>query len=210
MSEQCYRLDNKLNLYFQVSLFTASIRYFAKQHSKVIASDNLDHSKDTIFAYMYKILSKIPKKIKRVKIWSDGPSSQFKNKYMAAAVKVFETKFRKKIFWNYHATAHGKSCVDGIGAVAKSKVKRMVASRKSVIGSAKDFVGSFKSEPSTVEVVEMTPDAILKINTAMKLNDIINSAVNVKDISKFHQIQCINGDIKGFLFSKDGYDSSTV
>lgn len=140
-------------------------------------------------------------------MWSDGPSNQFKNKYMAAALKVLETKFSKKIIWNYHATAHGKSCVDGIGAVAKSKIKRMVNSRKSVVNNAKEFVCSFNNEPSKVEVIEMSAAEIKKINNTMKLDNIVSEAKNVKDISKFHQIQCVNNEIKGFLFTKDGYKS---
>ncbi len=133
-----YIFTNSLSLHtnelstklFQISLFTLSLRYWGKQYSKVIVSDNLDHSKDTIFAYMHKVFSMVPKKIRRARIWSDGLNNQFKNKYTAAAMKIFETKFRKQIIWNYHATAHGKSCVDGIGAVAKSKIKRRVNSRK--------------------------------------------------------------------------------
>lgn len=126
-------------------------------------------------------------------MWTDGPSNQFK--------KIFKAKFNKKIIWNYHATAHGKSCVDGIGAVAKSKIKRMVNSRKSVVNSAKEFVGSFKQEPSKVEVIEMSAVEIKKINTTMKLDDIINAATNVKDISKFHQIQCVIQWYTGIWFS---------
>lgn len=191
----------------QISLFTISLRYWSKQHSKVAVSDNLDHSKDTIFAYLYKTISMVPKKIKRIRLWTDGPNNQFKNKYMAAAIKAFEVKFRKKIIWNYHATAHGKSCVDGIGAVAKNKMKRLVNSRKSVVNCAKDFVNSFKEEPSNVELIEMSSSDINKINKAMKLDTLIQTAPTIKDISQFHQLQCVNNSIKGFVLSKDGYSS---
>lgn len=160
----------------------------------MIASDNLDHTKETIFAYLYKTFSMVPKKIKRIRLWTDGPSSQFKNKYMEATIKSFETKFRKKVIWNYHATAHGKSCVDGIGAVAKNKMKRLVNSRKSVVNYAKEFVNSFNQEPSNVELIEMSASDINKINKRMKLDVITDTAPTIKDISKF-------------LFSKDGYAS---
>lgn len=170
---------------FQISLFTLSLRYWGKQYSKVIVSDNLDHSNDTIFAYMHKAFEMIQKKIKTARIWSDGPNNQFKNKYTAAAMKIFETKFRKQIIWNYHATAHGKSCVDGIGAVAKSKMKRLVNSRKSVISCAKDFATAFNDEPSKVDVIEMSSEEITKINKSLKLNEIFLAAPAVKDISKY-------------------------
>lgn len=170
-------------------------------------SDVLDHSKPTIFAYLNKVFSKIPKTIKVIRIWSDGPSNQFKNKYMAAALKILETKFSKKIIWNYHATAHGKACIDGVGAVAKKKVKRLIRTRKAIVNCAKDFVLAFKTEPSKVELFEMSSTDINKINTTMKFDDVVNTAQSVKDIFKCHQLQCINKNVQGFLFSKDGYSS---
>lgn len=193
-----------------MTLFTISLRYWAKQQSKVIVSDVLDHSKGVIFAYLYKVLSMVPKRIKRVRLWTDGPSNQFKNKYMAAALKLFEEKFRKKIIWNYHAAAHGKSCVDGIGAATKNKIKRLVKSRKSTVSCAKEFVASFNGESSKIELIEMTQSSIDKINATIKFDYVVNSAPNVKDISQFHQLQCVNGKVKGFLFSKDGYEFSKL
>lgn len=124
---------------------------------------------------------------------------------MAASIKVFEAKFRKKIIWNYHATANGKSCVDGIGAVAKNKIKSLVKSRKSVVNCATEFVDCFKNERSKVEIIEMSKADINNINTAMKFNNIIETAPNVKGISQCHQLQCRNNNIQTYLFSKDGY-----
>ena len=62
----------------QVSLFTAALWHSGILHPIVIASDNLNHSKDTIVAYIDYLLDNIPSTTKTVSIWSDGPSSQFK------------------------------------------------------------------------------------------------------------------------------------
>lgn len=171
----------------------------------MIVSDNLDHTKATIVAYIYKILRTVPKNISRVRMWTDGPTSQFKNKFIAATIKAFETKLKKKIVWNFHATAHGKSVVDGIGAVAKNKVRRLVKTRKSIINCAKDFVSSFNQETSNVEVIEVCNAEIDKINTNLKVDTIFTAAPNLKDITKFHQMQCVDNKVTRFLFSKDGY-----
>ena len=48
-------------------------------HSKFIVSDNLNHSKETVVAYVDMILETIPASVKSVSIWSDGLASQFKN-----------------------------------------------------------------------------------------------------------------------------------
>lgn len=93
--------------------------------------------------------------------------------------------------------------MDGIGAVAKKKIKRLVKSRKSFVNCAKDFANCFNNEPSKVELIEMTHAEISKINTALKLDNIIETAPNVKGISKSHQLQCTNNIIKTFLLSKE-------
>lgn len=63
--------------------------------------------------------------------------------YSAALLKFFQNHFQIKIFWNFFATSHGKGCIDGIGAVVKNRVKRLVKSRKSVVNCSKDFVEAF-------------------------------------------------------------------
>ncbi len=130
----------------QIGFFLVA-QYIAKSfYPKIIASDNTDHSKNTIVAYLYTLLLRLPKTMKVVKIWSDGPVSQFKNKFVAAAIVLFEKLFPFKVVWNHFATAHGKTAVDGIGAVAKKKVRRLVLSRKVIVNNAKDFVTPFNTD----------------------------------------------------------------
>ena len=61
------------------SLFTDAIWFHAKLHPTVLVSDNLDHSKETIIHYMDIIFEMLPDSVQTVSIWSDDPSSQFKN-----------------------------------------------------------------------------------------------------------------------------------
>ena len=86
----------------QLSLFTNALHYNNTFQSKVFVSDSLVHTKETIVPYMYKLLTEVPESLKVLKIWSDGPSSQFKNKIIAAIIAEFEAEFRLKIFWNYY------------------------------------------------------------------------------------------------------------
>lgn len=192
----------------QVSLLTVSIRHARKHYSKVIASDNLKHSKETLIAYLFKIFSSLPKRIKVVKIWTDGPSSQFKNKYIAAVINVFEKRFRKKIFWNYFATSHGKGSVDGIGATAKKRVRRRIDSRKEIVNCASDFVRSFNKEESLIELIEVNDKEIEKINKMLKVADIFEKAPAIKKIKSFHQLQFACNKVVGFAMSKCGYNPS--
>lgn len=44
-------------------------------------------------------------------------------------IPLLQDKFGLTITWNFFATGHGKSCVDGIGAAVKSKVKGLILTR---------------------------------------------------------------------------------
>lgn len=190
----------------QISLFTTATRHAKKLLPKVIASDNLKHSKETLVAYLFKIFTLLPKAIKIVKIWSDGPSSQFKNKFIAAIIKVFELRFKKKIYWNYFATSHGKGCVDGIGATVKKRVRRRIDSRKEIVNCTSDFVRSFKKEKSAIELIEMNDEEIDKINKLLKVVGIFENAPAIKQIKSFHQLQFECNKVVGFSMSKYGYN----
>lgn len=143
--------------------------------------------------------------MKVVKIWSDGPYQQFKNKFIAAIIPVFEKKFDLKIIWNFFATAHGKGCIDGIGAAVKKKVRTLVLSEEVIVNRSDDFVDAFNSRRSEVDVIEMTSQEIEKINDDLKLTEIFSKAPAIRGISTFHQLRSKNDRIKGFTLSKDGY-----
>lgn len=106
----------------QVSLFTAAMWHTGVLHSIVIASDNIVHSKDTIIAYLDMLLEMIPNSVTSLLIWSDGPASQFKNRFIAAAMISLQKKHKINIHWNFFATSHGKGPVDGIGGAVKRYV----------------------------------------------------------------------------------------
>ena len=63
-------------------------------------------------------------------IWSDGPSSEFKNQFMRQLIEDFSLQYGKKFIWKFSATSHGKGVVDGIGGNVKSNVRRQVMSMK--------------------------------------------------------------------------------
>lgn len=90
----------------QLSLFTTALHHNNEFCSKVFVSDNLTHTKETVIPYLYKLLTDLPKSI--LKIWSDGPSSQFKNRFIAAIIPQFGEEFGVKLVWNFFATSHGK------------------------------------------------------------------------------------------------------
>lgn len=153
---------------------------------------------------MYTIFTELSPTIKTVNIWSDGPSNQFKNKFIAAIIPVFEHKFGVTIRWNFFATSHGKSCIDGIGAAVKSKVKQLVLAREVIVNDTKDFVAAFKKDSqSKIDLIELNDADIDKINDMLKLSELFAKAPAVRDISKFHKLMFLNNKVKGFVISAD-------
>lgn len=190
----------------QLTLFTSAFYHNDFFESKVFVSDNLSHTKETIVPYIYKLLSKLPSSVKILKVWSDGPSSQFKNKYIAAIIHHLEQKFGIQIIWNYFATSHGKGCVDGIGATVKSVVRSHIKARDSIVNSARDFVESFKLTQSKILAEEVTEQEFADINNALGTSEIFANAPNVRDISSSHQIRITGGKIVTHITSKQGYN----
>lgn len=189
----------------QLSLFTTAFYYNDTFQSKVLVSDNLVHTKDTIVPFLCKVLHKLPKPLKVLKIWSDGPSSQFKNKYIAAIIPHLEKRFNIKIIWNYFATSHGKGCIDGIGAKVKCIVRQHIRARDCLVNSASDFVAAFNRTESRITVEKMTDEDFINENKILGVNKIFKDAKDVRAIALAHQIQIIGGKTSIYVTSNEGY-----
>lgn len=71
---------------------------------------------------MDRISTEILEDVKEVRIWSDGPASQFKNRFIANYLPIIEKGHILKITCNVFAT-HRKGPVDGIGSALKRRVR---------------------------------------------------------------------------------------
>lgn len=187
-------------------MFTSSLKFAHDTLPQVVCSDNSSHTKFEIAIYLFKVLTNLPPKTKILKVWSDGPTSQFKNKFTGALIQLFEKKFKLKIYWNFFATSHCKGCVDGLGAVAKNRVRRLVKSRQATVNCADDFVNAFNLEDSIINVIHLSDTEALKIRRQLKLDDIFDSAQSVPYIFGYHQLQVISTKVVGFCLSEEGYN----
>ena len=71
----------------QITVFTSVTWQQDSCTSAVIITEDLTHSRDSIIIFTDKLLTSIPdKNIKKLHIWSDGPSNQFKNCFIAASI----------------------------------------------------------------------------------------------------------------------------
>lgn len=169
----------------QLSLFTAVLWICRQILSFSIVSDNLDHTKSSIAPYIDRLLEELPQGIKTVKIWSDGPSKQFKNRFMAATIPPLEEKHNKNIEWNFFATSHGKGPVDGIGGSLKRQVRQAVMAGTKEVRTAAEFADAVDKE-SKIKVIVMDELEMNERVTALNLQEIWKNAPNILPQPKFN------------------------
>ena len=169
----------------QITLYTP-VSWFRDQIiSHVVVSDYMQHNKTSAVIFTDKILAKLPDDVREVKIWTDGPASQFKNKYVIAAMKALSCNCHGvKLVWNFFATSHGKGPVDGVGGTLKRIAAEKVRSRQCIINGMIDFVAAVRD--SSITVTPMTADAVKQRERELRLDDVFGEAEAVKGISDFH------------------------
>ena len=64
----------------QITLFTSVLWCRENTQCEVIINDLLKHDKTPVVVFMGELFSKKPDDAITVKVWSDGPSNQFRNK----------------------------------------------------------------------------------------------------------------------------------
>jgi len=108
----------------QASLHTL-VLYIKSQQPLCLCtiSANLQHGPVGIWAHMKPVLRYIRTEFPQVQnltFWSDGPSSQYKQKknFFLLSTVPFAMGF-KSIGWNFFESSHGKGAVDGVGATVK-------------------------------------------------------------------------------------------
>lgn len=77
--------------------------------------------------------------IECVNVFSDDPSSLFKQRYSFFNLFSFETLYEIKLTCNFFASSHGKGVVDGIGRTVKRTVWHHVKAGKINVNTAQQF-----------------------------------------------------------------------
>ena len=99
----------------------------------------MEHSKTSVVIFLDEILQNFPPEIEDLRIWTDGPTSQFKNKFVMEGMKMLSVKHNIPLSWNFSATSHGKGPVDGIGGCLKRIAMEKVKTRQCSINNADEF-----------------------------------------------------------------------
>ena len=106
-----------------------------------IISDKIDHSKVSVTCFFDKIMYEYVGQNydgMNVFLWSDGPASQFKSRFMYQYISDLRVKYNlSSLSWNFFAASHGKSSVDGLGGTLKRIVWNRVKTRTDIVRNAK-------------------------------------------------------------------------
>ena len=171
-----------------------------EQKSMVFVSDDLDNDKTSVCVYMHKVLVKLTTEnaIKKVDIFSDGPSSQFKNQYVFNYLpSLYEQYNLDCLNWKFFATSHRKGAVDGIGGAVKRNVWMETLSRQEVVISLEDFCQVAMKKDGKVEVIAVSAEEIETCADEIALDDIFAASTSVDSIKKMHYVTVLaNGKIK--------------
>ena len=145
-------------------------------------------------AYLYEVLQDSELEgIKELKIWSDGPPSQFKNKYIAYCLLIISSVYHCHCSWNYFATSHGKGPVDGIGGALKRAVHDMVNSRRIVVTDVHSFVQAYQISGGSIRLITCDQPSNCLLST--------DDCPNAPGIRTSHHVEWVDGKLKLPIYS---------
>ena len=173
-----------------INLFTLARFVNQEVTCHLFVLDNYKKDKDAIFACLQKFYGNTTT-FPEEHIYSDGPSSEFKNQYMMKLLHHVSKQHSAKFTWDYFATGHGKGMVDGIGGEVKSMVQQQVLSKNknAAVENTADVAQVCEEFMPNVCVHLMTQDDLI---AAQKLN-LWENSLEVTGISKIHHAEIKDG-----------------
>lgn len=144
-------------------------------HSFCTFATSLCHDYNGIWAHLKPVFNWLKtltnEEITTIHFLSDGPFTQYKNKYMFYIISNFLTKFVPNIkysSWNYSESGHGKGAPDGIGGRLKSMADQVVAEGRDV-SDITSLIGVLKEKCPGIYLTEVTEDEIQEVKTLFSM-----------------------------------------
>ena len=143
----------------QLTLFTVCVWMYKIKKSFVFVSDDLDHDKTSVIVFMNELLKALTRDygINNCDIFSDEPSSQFKNQCVCNYLPNFCNAYDiEKLSWHFFPSSHGKGAVDDIGGTVKREVWMAKLARKVIVHSLDDFYAAAKKLSRNIEIIKLS------------------------------------------------------
>lgn len=153
--------------------------YYYKTEDKIccrslcVISDHLTHDTATVHAFQKHVINDIKTvvpDVNKVIYFSDGASSQYKNKKNFINVCHHFLDFGLCAEWNFFASSHGKNACDGIGGTTKRLVARTSLQRpyKDQILTPQDMYHYCSENITGIKYVFVSTDEIQENETKLK------------------------------------------
>ena len=130
--------------------------------------------------HLSEILKYKQENVRFLKVWTDGPNSQFKNKYVMEAIEMLSEVYNIKIIWNFSATS-------------QVTLKQTAADKESIINNLQDFYNTVMH--SSVKVTCMPVDEFQVHVENLGLQKLFESVQPISDITKYHYIEFENKNV---------------
>ncbi|CAF1309948.1 unnamed protein product [Adineta ricciae] len=182
----------------QVSIFTAYAWMGGsggEGFSFGFVSNSTDHNKYSVITCLEILIDEITSimpDVQEIIFFSDGASSQFKNRYILQHLTNIMDKTDLNISWNYFSSSHGKGIVDSIGGTLKRLVWFEILAGARVT-SAKDFVDVCHRKTTTIIVGFV--QQVQFDTTRRLLEKPFEKTVSVPNLRQQHHIKVLYKDI---------------
>ena len=191
-----------------VNLFTAMFHHGTSlPQPYLIVTDSKNKDKDAVANFITKLVQSESNKIKsKFQIYTDGPTSEFKNKFITKFISDLNKETGCEVVeWKYFATSHGKGSVDGIGGRDKSLDRQATKSKSGAcnVQNSLEFyylVKKLMPGVKAIHVSESEITAFVQMECPWE---------NVKIIPGILKAHCITCEKYGFvsLFVDDSKDN---
>ena len=159
-----------------------------------IVSDELQHTKPSVHAFMTYIFSSLKAKypdIQRIDIFSDGAASQFKQRFLFSNLYPWEEKFEVKLRWHFFATSHGKGVVDGLGGTIKRSVFRYIRTGKAQAATPEEFAKVAATRNPGIHIKFITSDEVNENKDTNGLDEYWKGTLSVYQTHKIHHVVAV-------------------
>ena len=174
----------------QATIFTAHAWINTQEReSIVIISDDLEHTKLSIYAFISKVLSLLREKYRdfhQVDIFSDGPSSQFKQRFLFSNLHLWGKRFHCEVHWHFFATSHGKGIIDGLGGTVKRSVWRYIQSGRGHATTPQMFYEVAVQRNPNINIIYVGKSQVVENQNEMKLY--WSNTVPIAHTQKIHSV----------------------
>lgn len=177
----------------QVTVYTINLWNRDSKHPWVITSDTRDHEKNTVAGFTTTVLDWVASEwphVDTVSIWTDGPSSQYKNRFIMALLSMkIQQRYQFSVSWNYFATSHGKGPNDALGGTAKRMVHERIMSRNVTVNSAESFANVLGSMANGFSVTYVSSEDIAKLGKELACAQLWESSAIIQGMHNIHYVE---------------------